>query len=418
MASAMTRGAAKHATNAAGCALFLGVIAAMFSPSRAAADERPVLVIDATGTDEGRAMVSRVEKHMGPDPLLGPVPDLFRVPLAAPTPADTSWKAEEATLAEVRKLLTPIGYRQAAEKARGAQDRLAPYAADPAARVLLAELVLVEGLAVAGERGLDAARPLFLLVHRLTPGRTLDPGRYSPEVVKAFAAASVSGPSGKVTVTAPGATEVLIDGVVIPGGEPLENHPLPAGPHIITVRGERVETLGRRVQATAAATVRVELEPVQAELDVRLQRARDRLLAAADDGARTIAIRDLLGTIKSSRHAIVVVREDGNVGELAVRLFTDQGGLGPPRVVGDDVAGAIAPLRPLKKPPPRGNGKGPAGGGIGKGPEVPPGEPWYRKTWFKATTGTVVGVAAVVLITSIVTRDPGSSTVMGPVDIE
>lgn len=415
----MTRGAAKHATNPAVCVLVTGVIAVTALVAPAAADERPVLVIDTTGTDEGRAMVARIEKHMGPDPLLGPIPDVFRLPLAQPTATDTSWTAEEATLAEVRKLLTPIGYRQAAEKARAAQDRLAKFAADPGARALLAELVLVEGLAVAGERGLDAARPTFLLVHRLAPGRTLDPGRYLPEVVKAFAAAAVSGATGRVTITAVGATEVLIDGVVIPGGEPVENHPVPEGPHIVTVRGERVETLGRRIEAVAAKTVQVPFVLVEADLAVRLARARDRLLAATDDGARNIAIRDLLGTIRSSSHAIIVVREGGDVGELAVRLFTDRGGLGPPRIVGDDVAGAIAPLRPLKKPPPRNPRERPGGGGIGKPPEVPPIDPWYRTTWFKATSGTAAGIAAVVLITAIVTRDPGTSTLTGGgVDVE
>jgi hypothetical protein len=360
MASAMTRGAAKHAMNLGACALILGVIAASFAT--AAADERPVLVIDTTGTEEGRAMVARIEKHMGPDPMLMPVAERYLKALREPTTTDTSWKAEEATLAEARKLLTPIGYRQAAEKAAAAQDRLAPYAGDPGARALLAEFVLVEGLAVAGERGVDAARPLFLLVHRLTPGRTLDPGRYAPNVVKAFDEAAVVGATGRVTINANGADEVLIDGVVVPGGEPVESVPVPAGPHIVTVRGERARTEGRRFMAVAANSVTVRFSLVDAKLEVRLQRIRDRLLAATDDGARNVAIRDLLGEMKPIAHAILVVREEtpANDGPIAVRLFTDQGGLGPQREVGDDVAGAIAPLRPLKKPPPRGGGARPA----------------------------------------------------------
>jgi hypothetical protein len=395
MASAMTRGAAKHATNLGACALFVCLIAV--SATAAVADERPVLVIDSTATAEGRAMVTRIEKHLGPDPRLATVPERFREAASKPTATDTSWTAEEATLAETRKLLTPIGYRQAAEKARAAQDRLARYA---------------------GERGLDAARPLFLLVHRLTPGRTLDPGRYLPEVVKAFAAASITGASGKVTITAVGADEVLVDGVVVPGGEPVDSHPVPAGPHIITVRGDRVVTTGRRVDVTAASTLPVDFKLVGATDETRIMRARDRLVAARDDGARNVALRDLLSTIKPSADAVVVVREGGDAGEMAVRLFTDQGGLGPPRVVGDDVAGAIAPLRPIRKPPPR-NGSGRPGGGIGRTPEVPPDEPWYTRSWFKATSGTIAGVAAVVLITAIVTRDPGTSTLSGPgVDVE
>jgi hypothetical protein len=419
MASAMTRGAAKHAMNLGASALVVALIAATFAT--AAADERPVLVIDTTGTEEGRAMVARIEKHMGPDPMLTPVGDRYLKALREPTATDTSWKAEEATLAEARKLLTPIGYRQAAEKAAAAEDRLAPFAGDPAVRVLIAEFVLVEGLAVAGERGVDAARPLFLLVHRLTPGRTLDPGRYAPNVVKAFAESAVVGATGKVTINAVGADEVLIDGVVVPGGEPVESFPVPVGPHIVTVRGERVTSDGRRVLAVAAATVPVTFSPVEAKLDVRLGRIRDRLLAATSDGARTVAIRDLLGLMRPVNHAVLVVREEtpAQDGPIAVRLFTDQGGLGPQREVGDDVAGAIAPLRPLKKPPPRGGDNGKPGNGIVTGPEVPPEVPWYRQSWFKATSGTVAGVVAVALITAIVTRDPGTSTLTGPgVDVE
>jgi hypothetical protein len=261
---------------------------------------------------------------------------------------------------------------------------------------------------------------VFLLVHRLSPGRTLDPGRYPPEIVKAFAAAAVTGASGRITIEATGATEVLVDGVVVSDGGAVDNLPVPVGPHIITVRGWRFVSEGRRVEALPGKTIVVGFQLVEAPLDVRLGRARDRLVEATDDGERTIAIRDLLSSIKSSRHAVVVVREGGDAGELAVRLFTDQGGLGPPRVVGDDVAGAIAPLRPLK-PPPRGNGngKGTPGGGIGGGGrEVPPTQPWYTTSWFKATSGTIAGVAAVVLITSIVTRDPGSSTLTSGVDVE
>jgi hypothetical protein len=171
----------------------------------------------------------------------------------------------------------------------------------------------------------------------------------------------------------------------------------------------------------AANSVTVPFELVDAKLDIRLQRIRDRLLAATNDGARTVAIRDLLGEIKPVNHAILVVREEtpSSDGPIAVRLFTDQGGLGPLREVGDDVAGAIAPLRPLKKPPPRGGDNGKPGNGIITGPEVPPEVPWYRQSWFKATSGTVAGVVAVALITAIVTRDPGTSTLTGPgVDVE
>ncbi len=406
----------KHATNRAARALLGAVIASVVAlrATPAAADERPVLVLDATGSDDGQAMVIRIEKHIGPDPELAPVADLYRKPLRQPTATDTTWQAEEAVLAEARKLLTPIGYRAAAEKVRGAQDRLARFAGDAAPRALLAELVLVEGLAVAGDSGLEAARPLFLLVHRLTPGRTLDANRYRPEMVQAFEAAAVSGLSGRLEIKASGAAEVLVDGVVVPGGEPVTNLAVPAGPHIVTVRGESITSDGRRVEAVAKNHVLVELTPVLAPLDMRLGRARDRLLAATTDRARADAITALLGMTPPARHAIVIVRVGGEGGELAARLYTDRGGLGPSRPIGDDVAAAVAPLRPLASPKVRGTGNG-----DGRPPPPPPpAAPWWQKTWFKAGSGTLVGVVAVAVVTAIVTRDPGTSTLQGGVEVE
>ncbi len=413
MASAVTRGASNHATKRRVSALALVAIALAGGPAAAQSDERPVLVLDATATEAGARMVARIEKHLGPDPALAPVAERFRQPLRAPTPTDTSWQVERETLVEAQKLLTPVGYRQAAMLARSAQDRLARLAGEPEVRALLADLVLVEGLAVAGETGPAAARPLFMLVHRLSPGRTLDPGRFLPHVVRAFEEAAVTGVTGRLEIKASGAAEVLVDGVVVPGGEPV-NLAVPAGPHIITVRGEAILAEGRRVEAVARNQVLVELTPVLAPLEVRLGRARDRLVAATDDRARIDAVTTLLGLTRSARDAIVVVRDED--GALAVRLYTDRGGLGPSRPVDDDVAAAVAPLRPVVRPPPRGGGPRPGGGVVG--PPPPPPRPWWQEPWVKAAGGTVAGVVAVAVLTAIITRDPGTSTLDPGLEVE
>lgn len=405
--------AAKHATNRCPCAPvvvgFAGVLVALAATvGVAAADERVVLVVDATGTDDGRALTARIERSLGPDRLLDPVPARYREALAAPTLTDTGWTALEGEVAEIRKLLAAPMYAAARERARAAQDFLARYAGDPGARALLAELVLVEGLAVAGESGAEAARPLFGLVHRLAPGQTLDPGRYLPEVVRVFDAAARSGASGKLVIDASGAEQILVDGNLV-GGETVV---VAAGPHIVTVRGERIDPQGRRVESVAAKDVVVTLTTVEAPAEVLMGRARDRLVAATDDRARVDALSVMLAKT-NARHAVIVVREGDGLG---TRVFSATGGLGPPRAF-DTVANALQPLRPLSGQP---RERDPGGfGGRGRDPVRPPPETeWWQRSWFKASSGTLAAAVAVTLITIVVTRDPGSSTLKPDVEVE
>lgn len=406
MGSAVPR--AKDATNRCVRALSLAAIAVAAAAGSASADERVVLVLDATGDDDGKAMAQRFERSLGPDPALDPVPARFREALARPTSTDTGWTAARTEVAAARQLLAPTTYGQARERARAGQDLLARYAAEAEPRALLAELVLIEGLAVAGESGAEAARPLFGLVHRLAPGQRLDPGRYLPDVVRVFDAAARSGASGKLVIDASGAEEILVDGAQVYN----ETVVVAAGPHIVTVRGERIDAQGRRVEAVAAKDVVVTLTTTEAPVETLLVRARDRLLLAADDRARVDAISVLLAKT-NARHAVIIVRDGGEGGELATRVFT-AAGLGPPRTI-DNVASALNPLRPLRVKPREGAG----GVGIGPGPVRPPPElPWYQKTWFKATGGTVAAVAAATLITMIVTRDPGTSTLQPNPEVE
>lgn len=413
--------AAKHATNRRPCApavvgfagviLWLGVV---LGTGVAAADERVVLVVDATGTDEGRAMAARIERSLGPDPALDPVPSRFREALAAPTLTDTGWAAMADEVAETRKLLAAPMYAAARERARAAQDVLARHAAVPEVRAMLAELVLIEGLAIAGESGADAARPAFGLVHRLMPGQKLDPGRYLPDVVRVFDAAAKSGASGKLVIDASGAEQILVDGTVVSG----ETVVVAAGPHIVTVRGERIDPQGRRVEAVAAKDVVVTLTTVEAAAEVLLGRARDRLIAATDDRARVDAISVMLAKT-NARHAVLIVHDPRSAGDgaapvLATRIFSATGGLGPARPI-DTVDAALQPLRPIVATPRDNRG----GGGKGIAPVRPPPEiEWWQKSWFKASSGTLAAVAAVTLITLVVTRDPGSSTLGSEVEVE
>jgi hypothetical protein len=388
----------------AGAAATLGLVLQL---AVANAEERPVLVVDATEDGRGAAMAARIQVSLGPDPTLAPIAARFIEALRKPTPLDLSWRIEgEAALVEARAALAQFAYRQAADRARAAQDVVANAAGDPGARNLLADLAFAEGIGIAGESGLSAATPTFELVHRLDPGRTLDRARYLPELVQAFAAAAVpSTSSGSLLVTASGAAEVLIDGVAV-GPEPATVS-VSAGPHIVTVRGPDIEPRGRRVESAVDRTVSVPLMVVIAPDAVRLGRIRDRLVAAPSDPARADAVARLLSLV-DARDAVIITT--GATGELVARLYTAAEGLARPRVIGDDIAGVVRPLRSRVGPRPE--------PGVPANPKASVASvPWWRERWVKATLGTTAGAIVIGLVAVIVTRDPGTST-LGGVDIE
>ncbi len=381
----------------------------VLGPGLAWADERPVLVVDATG-GAGAAIAERLTRALSLDPALRPASAGVIEALAAPTPSDDAARTTAGgTLGVARDRLARFAHREAATLARAAQDGAASDADRPAGRELLADLAFVEAMAIAGDVDLAAAAPTFALVHRLTPGRTLDPARYVPEVIAAFEAAAIAPTAtGVLLIGAPGATEILVDGVVI-GAEPISTQVAP-GPHIVSARGELIRGAGRRIEAAAGQTVRVDLISVVAPLDVRVARARDRLVAATTDVQRTDAITTLL-ELGGATDAVILFDLGGQV---ASRLYTARGGLGPARPVGDDLAAVLRPLRPVPKlvPPP--------GGERDPDPTFPdpPVLRWYERRYAKIGFGVGAGAIVVAVVAALVMRDPGSSALMPMIEVD
>lgn len=396
-------------SNAMRAPLALGVslaaVVLVVSGRPASADERPVLVVDTTADGSGAAVAARLNNALGPDPALQRVAPDVVAGLAAPTTVDDGAVARGAeTLATARERLARFAHGEAATLARSAQDALAGDADRPAVRELLADLAFVEALAIAGDTDLAAAAPTFALVHRLAPGRKLDPARHLPELIRAFDAAAVApAVTGELMVVAPGAAEVLIDGTSV-GSEPALAQVAP-GPHIVTVRGESLIGSGRRVVAAAGKTVRIDLMSVVAPLGVRAARVRDRLVAAADERERLAALTDLLD-LAGADDAIVLVTDGG---ALASRLYTAKGGLGPPRPVGDDLIAVLRPLRPIPRIVPPVQRPVP--------PPIPE-TPWYERGWVQASFGVGATAVVIAVIAAIVTRDPGSSRLMPGIEVD
>lgn len=387
------------------------VLAFVASATAAMADERPVVVVDATPDGRGATLVAKLDGALGPEPTMQPVAPGLIEALANPTPFDGTAIANAATaLTNARDRLVKFQFGEAAAIARAAEDALAGEAGDKTARELLADLAFVEGLAIAGDAGDPrAAGPTWTLVHRLSPGRQLDPAVFPPDQIAAFAAATKPPPgSGAVMVAAPGADQVLIDGEVI-GRDPAVAQ-LSPGPHLVGARGDDIVLVGRRVVASAGQSVRVDLNPVLAASAVRAARARDRLRAATDDVGRLAALTSLLG-LAGAELAIVVVA-DGDVG-LATRLYTRAGGLAEPRPFTDDAGAVLMPLRPLPRPRVRPD---PDPGPVR--PPPAPEVPWHERRWARVGMGVAGAVAVTAVIAAILTRGEGTTTLAGSIGVQ
>ena len=389
-------------TRIRGAVACLVALAAVATAGRAAAERQPVVIVDGTSDGAGGDAVRALEAQLAREDALGAVAADVMVALHQPVVAVETWPAEAAAaLTEARAALARFGYREAADRAHGALDRLAAVADVPAARKQLAELALVEGQALVGAGALAQAELTLRLVHRLDPGRTLDPSRYLPEVVSAYLLAGrPSSPTGTLHLAAPGAAEVLVDGVVV-GSEPRVIDVAP-GPHLIAARGEAIDTTGRRIDVPAGP-IRVDLVPLLAPLPVRVTRVVNRLRAASNDAAVAAAMRTLVVDLAQARDAIVVVH--GATG-LATRIYTTAGGLGPEQPL-TDADLVIAPLRPLvitPPPPPP--------------PRPLPDEPWYRTRRGRTIIGVSVGAVLAGIVTAMVLRDEGSSTFIGKPEVD
>jgi hypothetical protein len=250
---------------------------------------------------------------------------------------------------------------------------------------LYAELSLILGIAKLGEdRGDEAAR-FFGLVHRLTPGRRLDPALHLPAVVAAFEAAR-TGQGGTGRLVVKGTGRLWIDGK--DQGVTTRPFDLAEGLHVVWVTGPERETIGKQVWIETGKDSVLDLGDAPAPLRVRVQRARLALRNAADPAARGVAMRRL-AELLAVHDAVVITMADG---KLIVQTWHDkaegelQSGFSPPRLAeGERPLDLLAPLAPpvplvdLRLQPP---------------PVAP--RPWYRRRGVQASIaagvlGAIVG---------------------------
>ena len=379
----------------------LVAMATMWVSGRADAQTPPraVAVVDATvgptSDPEAAALAQALEAQIDTEDDLVLVATERRPALIGGVPDETEAARAEASaaLARARDARARFDDKDAiAGAGRGLASAVSlPPSKDVA--VLMADLAFVRAIAERKKDGKGAARD-FALVHRLDPGRTLDPVKYQPEEIEAFEKAATQGAAIALMIEAPPGGEVWVDGASV-GAAPASVEVSP-GLHAITVTGPTLVTHGEIVEVKEAGGLAI--DAAEASGTTIVHRLRRRLASATDDLARADAIAAILRAV-GGQDAIVVARDAS--GALVTTTYSGKSGVLSEAKAADgrDARDIVKPLRPIKvkvRTPPEGDG-----------PKVtpPPPVPWYRRRWVQATIGGTV-IAAVLTSAIVVATQP------------
>ncbi len=361
----------------------------------ARAERRPVAVIDLVSDSSTRALVDELRAELDTHPELRTLPSATDA-AALTEPLDDP---DAARLASARARKTQadaaLGQFDNAAALRIALDGQAElvFASPRQAAKIFADLQVIVGVAHHNEGRVDLARIAFAHVHRLDPGRSLDPRRFVPEALRAFsAAATQGGPDGTLDVKGNGT--VWIDGTEVgtaPGAFPVAD-----GLHVVWLVGLDRETRGVTTAVAAGATVPVEIPDAPASRRVRVQRARHLLASAPDYTVRAttmhklaamLGVQDAVLVDSANGHLIVQTWRSGSPDRAPGFSAHRERGTLSAAVLLEPLGGARS--EPIEDPP----------------PEIVTEDPRWWKNWkYWAGIGVVAGV--VTGVTLWLTADP------------
>jgi hypothetical protein len=258
---------------------------ASVSATAEAAPRRVAVVNTAQDQEAGAALATRLRMVLALEPTVTPIPpgDLARAlegPLRPPAAADLDGIAD--VLARAREDMAQFDYQGSlAGLARAEQELLAAWPSPETAR-LLAETALERGRIYLRQRQRERSVQEFMLVHRLDPERQLEPERYLPDVIEAFAEAvaraqvqdreHLGAPTDPRHVASSVALEVtaLLDGAAVyldgrfAGYTPLTMRVAP-GAHYVSGSFAGRAAGGQRILADAArghTAIKLDLGPI------------------------------------------------------------------------------------------------------------------------------------------------------------
>jgi len=343
------------------------------------ADRRPVAVVDLSGAPEAAQLAKAIRAELNNHPDLEPVVDTLDEtalvePLADEDRAALTDAARAHHDAEVQR--AQFKHASAISLARTGQERLL-VVSPPATVALYAELTLTLGMALFSD-GDPAAAGAFALVHRLAPGRKLDPAIELPDLVDAFEAARSLPGNGEIEITGTGV--VYVDGVEL--GAAPRVVPAGVGLHYVQLAGPERETRGMPVVVTAGAKVLAEPGEAPASRGLQVRRARAVLAQANEPLSRASAMQHVAKLVDVADAVLIL----GTSEQLQVQTWRAQAGFTGVKDVGKqkplDLLTPIEPPHPKKieKPIPV---------------PIPEGPRWYEDR--RVQVGTAAGVVVVVL---------------------
>lgn len=157
-----------------------------------AAPRRFAVVNAARDQAAGAELASRLRTVLALEPMVTPIPpgDLARALEAAlPPPAAADLASVADLLARAREAMAQFDYQSSLSLLAQAEQALLAAWPSPESARLLAETAIERGSISMRQRQRERAVQDFALVHRLDPERQLEPERYLPDVIEAFAEA-------------------------------------------------------------------------------------------------------------------------------------------------------------------------------------------------------------------------------------
>nr|HEX4316174.1 hypothetical protein [Kofleriaceae bacterium] len=372
-----------------------GVGSGSGSGSAAPTGRRPLAVVSLVSTDDPEiyGLAKNLDDTLIRSDQLQPVSDQAAISLRESYPDEDERNLTVAAAAyeTAKTALATYAFADAAKSAQAGEDRMLEVT--PNARIeLRAQLRVVHGIALLADKPADAAAQ-FALAQRLAPNLVLDPARYLPEVVDAFAKAR--GSTDERVVDIRGSGRVWIDGREV--GAAPGPFPLTVGMHVVQLAGRDRMTLGSEVvvPAAPAEVPAIAIDNADASLQTQIDRARSDLARASDAIARAGAMTELAKLVQVD-DALLLSRDDANAIVFEVWHASTGFQPGERRPVGTDTPAKlidiVAPPRPkvvVRKYPP---------------PFDPP-PPWYRERRNQVIAGTAVAFVLAVLAYSLVTHE-------------
>jgi PEGA domain len=377
----------------------LPLVASLVPPAAAAAPRRIAVLNAATDGDAGARAAAELRRALlreSPDLLpleAGVLSRALEEELPPESEIDAAVRQAHAQLDTARNAIAHFEHAAARRALARAETLVLALEPDEHVVQILSEVSFQAGLIHLRDQNRGLAVDAFRQVLRLVPEREpLDPTRYPPEVVQAFAAAHrPGGDAGALDVeaTVDGAA-VYVDGVRI-GVTPIRAE-IAAGLHYMVVEAPGFQSRGRKLEVAPRERIELKIELSRLQLDQRAADLRRRLTEGRGSRHSTLRRAGREVALLAGVDAVLVVG-DGK-GRPSVAIYERNADrLSLFRPVDREVEKLFGLLLPAPRPGP-----------IDLLPEEEREEPapWYLRPWGVATLGgsAILTILGVVVLTS------------------